>query len=520
MRATSHLWVAGEALTVFFACLSLYTMYRSWFLSLSLTGFTFGAVQTSFWDGYGGDEPQWRYTGPDNTGGYWLNQTQDAISTMQGTYWNGTYWPSTIQWIGGLIDTITASTQRTFVDALQTYEGYGPGAQTSATQLESDINIYYSQMRTYFDNEDTIQIFDAAYDDAQWVVMEWLEVIRFIDQYQSYSQSGLGTDDVAMYAHRAHIFYNIVQDKFNTSQCDGGLTWNPALETYKNAITNELFVSSSIMMYFYFPGDNITDPYPHPEYHAQTNKTLPPLSPLAAHDPLFLENAKEEWAWFKTHNFTNAQGLIVDGFHISPNQSTCDQRNEMVYSYNQGVMLTGLRGLWEATGDTSYLEDGYILIDTVVNATGWDANGYGSASEWSGLGRNGILEDYCDAPANCSQDALIFKGAYFEHFDYFCTALPTQTPLVDGISVLASSQLSRTHNERCQGYSAWVQHNAHAALSTRDGTNIMGQWWGAPYVSASLRACWWRSNTDRSELGQPNARPCTGLCLSHAVRQH
>lgn len=64
--------------------------------------------------------------------------------------------------------------------------------------------------------------------------------------------------------------------------------------------------------------------------------TLPPLLPLRAHNPLLLDNAVKGYEWFKTHDFTNAQGLIVDGFHISANQTTCDQRNEMVYTYNQG----------------------------------------------------------------------------------------------------------------------------------------------------------------------------------------
>lgn len=484
MYLTSRLWLGGEALAVFITLLSFYTMYRSWVLPLSMTGFISGLVQSKFRNGYRGDDLQREYSGPDTTGGHWIGQTQDALSTMQNTYWNGTCWPSTIQWIGALIGTIVASSTETLVEVRKTYDDHVLEAtQTSASQLKNDIHRYYSHMRKYYANEDTIQIFDAAYDDAQWVVMEWLEVIRLIDQYQEYSQPELREDDIAMYAHRAHIFYNIVQDQFNTSQCDGGLTWNPALQTYKNAITNELFVSSSIMMYLFFPGDDITDPYPHLDYYDQTNTTLPALTPLAAHDPLFLENAQKAWAWFKTHNFTNAQGLIVDGFHISPNQTSCDQRNEMVYTYNQAVMLTGLRGLWEATGDESYLDDGYTLIDAVINATGWHADAPVQASEWAGLGRNGILEDYCDAPASCSQDALIFKGAYFQHFDYFCAALPTFAPLVDGVSVLASLELSQHHSHMCQRYSSWVRHNAHAALGTRDGTNVMGQWWGAPYVS-------------------------------------
>lgn len=371
------------------------------------------------------------------------------------------------------------------ISTQETLSGLESSNATTSSDLQTEVLQYYAQTQAYFDSEDTIQIFDAAYDDAQWVVLEWLEAIKFVNSYDIISKLDVGQGDISMYAHRAHIFYNIVEDKFNTTLCEGGIDWNPKLEPYKNAITNELFISSSIAMYLYFPGDNNTDPYPHPDYRAETNRTLPSLTSVDAHDSTFLDNAVKEYDWFKSHNFTNAQGLVVDGFHISSGQTTCDQRNEMVYTYNQGVLLSGLRGLWESTGKTSYLEDGHNFITTVINATGWNAATSSEAAKWAGLGRNGILEDYCDAPASCSQDNYIFKGAYFQHFDAFCVPLPTDTPLVSGVTYTAPESLAELHAGRCKGYEAWVRHNAHAALSTRDGSGIMGEWWGASYVSAS-----------------------------------
>ncbi|KAL1584485.1 hypothetical protein WHR41_06335 [Cladosporium halotolerans] len=402
---------------------------------------------------------------------------------MQGTsFWSGYDWPESIDWIAAVLGTLLGASDRSFTEILIEYDGSLPGSYFSGPTIDGEISRYYSQVESFFKSENVGDIFGQAYDDAQWVVLEWLEVIKFINEYNSYiNGSDLGEENLSRYAHRAHVFYNIVQNEFETSLCDGGITWNPTLETYKNAITNELYLSSSIAMYLYFPGDYNTDPYPTANYSSDTNTTLPPLTFLQPHDPVLLDNAIKEYDWFKTHNFTNEQGLIVDGFHISKGQTTCDKRNEMVYTYNQGVILSGLRGLWEATGDPSYLSDGYDLVNTVIDATGWNAQDASEASQWSGLGRNGIMEDYCDASANCSQDAQIFKGIYFHHLGIFCEPLPTITPLVANLTVLAEDDLAASHSGHCDGFRPWVIHNANAALSTRDQNNVIGGWWGSAH---------------------------------------
>jgi len=102
------------------------------------------------------------------------------------------------------------------------------------------------------------------------------------------------------------------------------------------------------------------------------------------------------------------------------------------------------------------------------------------------LGRNYAhikQEDYCDAPAKCSQDNQIFKGIYFHHLDLFCEPLPTSTPLIAGLTEVASSSLAAEHAGKCASYTPWIEHNAYAALSTRNGTGVIGGWWGASYVN-------------------------------------
>ncbi|KAK4890338.1 hypothetical protein LTR27_010981 [Elasticomyces elasticus] len=424
------------------------------------------------------DNSLWQSKVPDNAA-HWLGEHRNALSTMQVNYWNGSDWPTSIQWVSAFMDTLLVASDRSFAYTLDKSDA----AAHSGRSLRTEIDHYLSHVEAFYDDEDVIQIFDAAYDDAQWVVLEWLEAIRFIGEYPKYAQSSHGRANIARFAHRAHIFYNIVQDQFNTSECGGGITWNPALATYKNAITNELFLSSSIAMYLYYPGDTLSDPYPSPRYANVTNTTMPALPRLARHDPILLRNAVDEYQWFKTHNFTNALGLVVDGFHISHNQTTCNERNEQVYTYNQGVMLSGLRGLWEATGDTSYLHDGYKYIKATINATGWNVHSRSLGGRWAGLGRNGIMEDYCDAPANCSQDNQIFKGIYFHHLGLFCEPLPTKQPLVAGVTYTAPFGVDATHSRNCASYIPWIVHNARAALDTRNTTNIMGGWWGASFLN-------------------------------------
>src|SRR5690606_32280099 len=84
--------------------------------------------------------------------------------------------------------------------------------------------------------------------------------------------------------------------------------------------------------------------------------------------------------------------------------------NEMVYTYNQGVLLTGLRNLFIATDERQHLEDGYDLLAAVTQHDGW-------------LNHAGVLEDVCDARARCSQNGQMFKAIWAQHVAAFCAPL-------------------------------------------------------------------------------------------------
>jgi hypothetical protein len=162
-----------------------------------------------------------------------------------------------------------------------------------------------------------------------------------------------------------------------------------------------------------------------------------------------------------------------------------------------GVLLSGLRGLWEATGKQSYLEDGHELVLNVIHATGWnEEKAFAAATrqpekpnevpasqrdvltKWSGLGADGILMEACDPSGTCNQNGQTFKGIFFHHLTAFCEPLPS-VPARPGKTYAASPDTRALHARSCKEYAKWVEHNAKAALQTRNERGRFGSWWGA-----------------------------------------
>lgn len=409
----------------------------------------------------------------------YIDDALRALDVMQSHFyelWIGT-WPSAIDWTAAVINTHVSA-------LLGTVSRADPAETQHDTRFSEVVHRYFSHNIAYYFGENAFQIRNEAYDDMLWVVLGWLETIRFINDRNETDSSWHGTQFVPAFAHRARIFYDISSRGWDTSLCAGGMIWNPRLAPYKNAITNQLFISASVSMYLYFPGDSNYSPF---YFDTSTNEDTFPGQP---HDPRYLNSAIEAYSWLKHSNMTNQFGLFVDGFHIkgwSRNDNIgsgkCDERNEIVYTYNQGVVLSGLRGLWEGTGNSTYLEDGYSLVRNTMAATGWVWSGViGSTikktdTDWDGLGHNGILEELCDRGGDCSQDAQTFKGIYFQHLAQFCEVLPLDAA-VPTKTYGASKALAEQHRLNCLVFESWVTHNADAALSTLDQEGRFGMWWG------------------------------------------
>ncbi|KAL9009283.1 MAG: hypothetical protein Q9173_005676 [Seirophora scorigena] len=434
-----------------------------------------------------------------------LLSTLEVMQSHFYTIWQG-QWPHAIDWTAAVMGTQVSATLTAMTETWWHRISRAPSDPYTQEDQEHEntINRYFTQITSFYFGENAFSLRTQAYDDMLWVVLGWLEGVSFIQRHSAlhYIPSGVphqvskpsswnstqwyGQQFVPQFAHRARVFYDLAAKGWGTSLCGGGMVWNPHLAPYKNAITNQLFISASVAMYLRFPGDDNASPFTF------KNPVRPAtgLPPARAHDPQYLENAVEAYQWLKISGMTNRKGLYIDGFHIQgwrggKNGSTgtgkCDLRNEQVYTYNQGVILSGLRGLWEATGSRSYLEDGHQLIQNVIAATGWESRGTKWRWHWSGLGRNGVMEEACDSSGTCSQNGHTFKGIFFHHLALFCGRLPkTGFTAEDFITFGADDRLAAWHDKNCEGYGPWLRNNAQAAYLTRDNDGEFGTWWGIP----------------------------------------
>ncbi|KAF8898081.1 glycoside hydrolase family 76 protein [Mucidula mucida] len=217
------------------------------------------------------------------------------------------------------------------------------------------------------------QKFTGGYlDDAGWVILDmWTKA-----DYKLFRGEDRGED----FLTSAGELYDKMAENWDDT-CGGGVWWTTE-HGYKNAITNQLFLTVSAQGYLRFG-----------------NKT-------------YLENAKKTWAWCKPHwsriveasGMRNSDGLFNDGL-----DDACNNNGQTTWTYNQGVIASGLAALYVATGNETLLSEAEITLDAaILNKT-----------------INGILAESCDGAvptdAPCDIDQQTFKGIWTKHLASYLT---------------------------------------------------------------------------------------------------
>lgn len=232
------------------------------------------------------------------------------------------------------------------------------------------------------------------FDDNAWWALAWVA---------AYDLTGEGR---YLDAARA-VFARNVSGWDDT--CRGGLWWNTD-RRYKNAITNELFLTLAARLHQRTAGDR--------EYR---------------------DWALREWEWFHGTGMIGPSGLVNDGL-----TGTCANNGGPAWTYNQGVILGGLAALHEITGDVGYLRQGQAIADAVL-ATLTDAQG--------------ILAEPAGGP-RLNGDQTQFKGIFVRYLHDFSHAsgLPDGKQAAYRAFILANADSVWTHarNARDQFGAHWA----------------------------------------------------------------
>ncbi len=294
------------------------------------------------------------------------------------------------------------------------------GAWQSGNTLESlanFISILDSPLKYVFDHtfvRTDIYAGGNCFDDHQWWLLGWMQIYN--------------VDSNIKYLRRAADIHHVVATKaWNATLCQGGIQWCPK-GVYKNAITNELFLATSMRLH--------------------------PYATLLGKPPTYyLDWALKEWQWFENSGMINSDYLINDGLTSTGN--TCVNNKQTTWTYNQGVILSGLALLYNATRNSTLLNVAQNIADATIQHLTYP---------------NGILKEPCEP--NCDRDQKLFKGIFTRHLSYLLSYLTDTAHIEKYTSFLQQNAVSLWTTDRCETDGLfglfWTNYSSNSCDSSRN----------------------------------------------------
>ncbi|CZT12163.1 related to endo-1,6-alpha-D-mannanase [Rhynchosporium graminicola] len=221
---------------------------------------------------------------------------------------------------------------------------------------------------------------NAYYDDEGWWALGWIQAFDVT-----------GNRD---YLNAAIDIFTDMKNGTDTI-CGGGIWWNIA-RTYKNAITNELYLSVA---------SHLANRVPDKKQE-------------------YLDIATKQWDWFQKSGMINSQNLVNDGIN-----DKCTNNNGTIQSYNQGVILGGLVELNKAAPNTTYLAKANDIAKAAIKA----------------LSVDGVLHESCEP--NCGADGAQFKGIFMRNLQILQSASPDKV-YMDFLTTNAAGIWNKDRSEK------------------------------------------------------------------------
>jgi hypothetical protein len=137
---------------------------------------------------------------------------------------------------------------------------------------------YFPTFVAVFNNEPVVELIFEENDDKLWVCLACLRGAEYASSHEP--------QWVEPFLERAQFFYELASAGWNNASCGGGMIWGGGSD-YKNAVTNELWITASVGMYRVFE------------------------------QPSMLDAALQGWTWFNQSGMINAQGLVNDGINTN-----------------------------------------------------------------------------------------------------------------------------------------------------------------------------------------------------------
>jgi predicted alpha-1,6-mannanase (GH76 family) len=197
----------------------------------------------------------------------------------------------------------------------------------------------------------TPNFINELYDDEAWWALTWIEAFDLTGETR--------------YLEMAETIFDDIAGGWDDT-CGGGVWWSKDRD-YKNAITNQLFLTLAARL------------------HLRTR--------AGGESTVYLDWANREWEWFAASGMISASGLVNDGL-----TADCRNNQQTAWTYNQGVILGGLAEMFEITGDDAYLGQAETIADAAMAEL---------------VTAGGILTEPCEP--DCDGNASQFKGIFMRN---------------------------------------------------------------------------------------------------------